>query len=273
MLRVNTLSGFGRRQVTGGDADAQAYIDALLGVGVNDSTINTAWSNFVTAAKAGSFWTDLVACYPFAGGSAGAHAINAKNPGTYNITWSGTVTHNTNGITPNGSTGYGDTGLQADSLTANNTHLALYGRSVGDVGAESMHEFGCDDGTNRFALSARYFNATRFAAYSMTTQNAGYLAVTSVSSAQGFFLGSRRSGTDFELYKNGTSLFTGAAGEGSLPARNIYIGALNTSGTAGSFINRNLAWASIGAGLTDAKVTAYNTAVEAFQDALSRGVV
>src|SRR5205085_1059836 len=74
-------------------------------------------NNLVVSLKGAGLWTKLKAIYPYVGGSATAHKWNLKDPrvldAAYRITWSGGVTHNANGVTFDGSTGYGDTHLNA----------------------------------------------------------------------------------------------------------------------------------------------------------------
>jgi hypothetical protein len=281
MLKVNHLSGFGKkRPVIGGggyDSDAQPYISALAALGINDTTLNNAWNTHVLALKTAGVWPKCVAIYPFGGGTASAHAINGKNPGTYNTTWNGTVTHDANGVTGNGSSGYGDTGLHASSvLSDSNTHLSIYSRTTGG-GADSMTEIGCNNAFGTQAISLRVRFAGNFTGCMYALPGAGAEDEESVanSDGKGFYVVTRRSSTDMEMYKDGSTAATETGTKvRTIPALNIYICAINHNNLfANELSNRNLAYASIGASLTDTEVVDFTTAVEAFQDALSRGVV
>jgi hypothetical protein len=255
----------------GYDADAQPYIDALALLGIVDATLNDAWNDFVVSAKADGYWGNFTAVYPFGGGTAAAHAINAKNPGTYDITWAGGGgTHNANGFTPNGSTSYGNTGINASSvLTFTDCHISTYSRTTVlslnqiDIGAEV-------GGGGRLYISP----ATSLNDFQLTIGNgATIIAGSQGSDTLGQYLVTRRGTTDSEAYKNGSSIGTNGVNSGSLPNLNITIGALNyDDGNRYNFSSRNLAFASIGAGLTDTEAANFYSAVQAFQTTLGRQV-
>lgn len=252
----------------GTDSDATAFLTAT---GITDPTISSAINQLVLDLKAAGVWTKCYAIYPFVGGSSSTHAVNLKQPGTYDVTWSGTVTHNANGVTGNGSTGYGDTGLNALSvLSATNAHLSVYSRT--DVAAWTIDIGGYDSGNSRYAyiyskagdnnLTAALFHASPH-----------YISI-SVPNSLGHFIVSRRANNDIEGYKNGSSVQTnGGSATATQPNYNIFVCAANATGSAGSHSSRNLAFASIGQGLTDTEASNFSTAVETMQDALSRGVV
>ena len=105
------------------DANASAFATAA---GVTDLTMLRALNNFVISLKAINItlpnfvnFTNpassiLKASYPFIGGTATAHKLNLINPAdtdaAYRLTFTGTVTHNGNGMTPlAGSSSYADT--------------------------------------------------------------------------------------------------------------------------------------------------------------------
>jgi hypothetical protein len=55
-------------------------------------------NDLVTGLKAAALWFLIDALYPFIGGTAYRHSLNLKNPLTYTITWSGSLTHNASGV-------------------------------------------------------------------------------------------------------------------------------------------------------------------------------
>jgi hypothetical protein len=190
----------------------------------------------------------------------------------FRLVFPGTVTHNANGITGNGTNGYADTKLNCSSvLTLNNTHMSIYCRTAG--ANENVRDMGVvDSGTNnQFVMNIRQSDSFVGFMYSSVTATLG---VTNTD-ARGFYIASRTSSISFKGYKNGSSIVsnTNASAQG-LANLNVYICARNTDGNAGTgFTSRNYAFASIGSGLTDAEAANFHTAVEAFQDSLSRGVV
>jgi hypothetical protein len=256
----------------GVDPDAEPYIDALGVLGIVDSTLNSAWNNFVLDAKADSYWSAFTgALYPFGGGTANSHAINAVNPGSRDITWHGTVTHNANGVTGDGLTGYGDTGINALSVLNNaDCHAALYTRTS-SVGNEQVAGLSIRDasGSGRaFEFNPRRTSSASFRTGDVTASGGNI-------NCQGFCIGTRRSTSDAEVYRNGSSVGTNTTTQTSthLGDGNIYLFAMNFVGIGIlEFSSRNHAFASIGSGIADAEAADYYAAVQAFQTALGRQV-
>jgi hypothetical protein len=210
----------------------------------------------------------MIALYPFLGGTSSSHAVNAKNPGTHDITWSGTVTHNSNGITGNGSDGYGDTNLNPSAhLSLDDNHIAVYSRTNS---VSANFDIGVNGSNAAIQLASNYDGNA------ISSNGAGATEIYSAASrSDGLIVNSRTSSTAHEAYRHGTTIATNTSsnGSGSLSANNIYVCCRNNNGGAAAFTTRNYALASIGTGLSDADVTAYASAVEDFQDALGRGVI
>lgn len=269
------------------DDDCVAFYTAA---GITDETQQNAVCQLVTDLKDANIWTKMVAVYPFVGGNATAHKYNLKNPlntdAAFRIVWGGQIIHNANGITGNGTfgvpgdatSGYGDTKIQPDlHLATNDTHISVYCRTVGG-NSDPMWEVGVHNGNNKtmmISLKNQGANGpTLGIMYHQTSPSTDWVQ-KSDPSAQGFWLISRRSATDFEGYKNGVSFQTNTnTVTGVLPDKNLYILGVNDTGNGlPNFVsNRNLAFVSIGAGLTDSESTAFNTAVQVFQTALGRQV-
>lgn len=85
------------------DADALAFIAAT---GITDTTQKSAINSLVVSLKGYSIWNKLDVIYPFVGGTAFTHKFNLKNPADSNLTnrleFFNAWTHNSNGITGNG---------------------------------------------------------------------------------------------------------------------------------------------------------------------------
>lgn len=269
MLKVNSLLGFGsRRSSVSYDADAQAFFTAA---GITDATQKSAVNQLVLDLKSASIWTKFHAIYPFVGGDATKHSYNLKNTATFQITWNGTVTHNANGITPNGSTGFGDTGYNPNtSASASDAHIAVYSRTASAV---TSCEIGATTSSSVYlGLFCKYSDNKCYGEMWKTGAATDEIAVA-VTDSQGLFTMTRRSTTDAELYRNSTSLGnTSGTGVGTRPSSTIYIGGQHSGGSLASPSARNLALASIGTGLTDTDVSNYYTAVQAYQTTLGRNV-
>ncbi len=108
------------------DDAAEAYFAAA---GITDSTQKNAWTTAVLAMKAANIYSKLIAAYPYLGGTAATHKWNAIDPrdldAAYRITFSGTITHNSNGVTFDGSTGWGDLHINP-SVVFSATYLSMH---------------------------------------------------------------------------------------------------------------------------------------------------
>jgi hypothetical protein len=92
------------------DPDAQIFITAAA---ITNSTQQNAINNLVIGLKADGLWSQMTAIYPFVGGTASQHKYNLKDPrdlnAAYRLTFFGGWTHDSRGITGNGTNTYADT--------------------------------------------------------------------------------------------------------------------------------------------------------------------
>lgn len=246
------------------DPDAQAFITAA---GITNPTQQTAINQLVLSLKANNLWTKMTAIYPFVGGTASSHSYNLVNPAQYQITWNGTVTHNSNGITGNGSTGYGNLNVAPNSIgSQNDAHCSLYCRNNTATAPFDLYSDNVGE-TQSFGIILQ-FGGNGF--YTKINTNS-YTNVANAS-AVGFYASSRTSSTLTKGYKNGSAIVIGTSTSTGRNAFNLYICARNNAGTADLFSSRNYAFATVGSGLTDADVSNLYTAVQAFQTTLGRQV-
>lgn len=246
------------------DTDAEAVINAIQATGATLTLAQKkACNDRVAAMKNDGTWTKRLAYYGFLGGTAAAHAINWKSPGTYNITWSGTISHDANGVLSSG--GHGDTGLTESLFIATSTHMALYSRI--DRPAASEREFGNLSGTDSFEFIVKYGGN---AAYYRSFASGSAIEGSSVSYATtGWFVGVREASTG-KLFRNG-SLVVSATGNGSTATKTGNIGILRSS-YLNEYTRKQLASAALGQALSDAEVSADYTSEQAYQAALGRQV-
>jgi hypothetical protein len=92
------------------DSDALNYINTLVTSGATLTfTEKTYINDFYVNAKSQGVYSYFGDFYPMLGGTSSTHSINAKSPGTYNLTFFGGWTHNSSGATPNGTNAYANT--------------------------------------------------------------------------------------------------------------------------------------------------------------------
>ena len=247
------------------DPDAQAFITAA---GITDPTQQSAINQLVIDLKSKSIWTKFKAIYPIVGGVASSHAVNLKTPGTHNLTFASGMTHSANGMVGNGSSAYADTALNPNSaLTLNSTHISFYSRTSTitnaqrDMGIYISGNFPCVAlGTNTGVEISDHYNFNQRISAAIT-------------SASGFYIGTRTSSTSHKLYKNNTTLGTNTTlNIDVLPNANIYICGANTTTLGALYSTKQCAFASIGDGLNDTEAANFYTAVQAFQTTLGRQI-
>jgi hypothetical protein len=247
------------------DVNAQAFINAS---GVTDITTIYAVNDLVISMKADGTWTKMKAIYPFVGGTATTHKFNLKDPrdldDAFRLTFFGGWTHSSNGVLPNGTNAYADTFLTpSTSLTLNSTHISIYSRV-------NIANAGSDIGSSNINFANGLYISPRFTDNrSYTRINGGSIEYSGANSL-GYFVGTRTSSTLSKLFLNNTLKTSGGLSNG-LNDFSLNIGALNNAGVR-TFSNRQLAFSTIGDGLTDTEASNLYTRVQAFQTTLNRQV-
>jgi hypothetical protein len=263
---ISLMSGSGAAGGGGLDSDAQAFLTAISN---SDPTIESAINQLVLDLKAASIWTKMQGIYPFVGGSATSHKYNLKDPqdtdAAFRLTFSGTVTHNANGITGNGTTGYADTHYNLSTHgTLNSQHISIYSRT-GTNETNNDVDIGGRDGTNVVRLDIASFSTAQ------GFNQASALNTVANTSGLGFFVNSRTASTGYRIQIRGTNNNITRTSSAK-PSASLYIAALNNNGSATAFSARNFAFASVGTGLTQTEAADFDTAVVTFQTTLGRNV-
>jgi hypothetical protein len=272
----NIVNGLGQVKVgvriaSGGgggiDTDAQAFITAA---NITDTTQQNAINTLVTQLKTYGIWTKLKAVYPFVGGTASSHKFNLKDPrdldAAYRLVFNGGWTHSSNGVTPNGTTGYANPNYinvtdnssiwyySRTNNTANSVEMGVYNNPWSDT------QIDCNYG----GTSGGYIRAA-----SNGYTGLGWISTTS----QGFYGANRTSSILANSWYNGVKKGTNTnTSSQDAFTKTLFIGAYNSNTGAIYFSNRESAFASIGDGLTDTEAANFYTAVQAYQTTLGRQV-
>ena len=243
----------------------------------------------VTQLKTYGIWTKLKAVYPFVGGTASSHKFNLKDPrdldAAFRLTFNGGWTHSATGAKPNGTTGYANTFLKSvdAGLSTSSIHLSFYGRTQnttqgGEVGCYDdygyrgplLYGYGNDGGSG-------YYTNYVYRVISDYQNNVTKGASPTATQPIGLLLGSSTSNVYKDLYINNVRVNANYSTENTqVNNGNIYIGALNylnvPNTPIGSFTNTQLAFVTIGSGLSSIEATALYTAVQKYQTSLGRQV-
>jgi hypothetical protein len=253
------------------DADAQAFITAA---GITDNTQKSAVNQLTVDTKAAGIWTKMKAIYPFLGGTASSHKWNLKDPqdtdAAFRLTFIGGWTHSSTGALPNGTNGYANTFLNANTaLQQFSHHHAFYHntdnsgtalRSMG--GAQSSSSF-----TFRTTIESSGTTLT-FRDLGITNSETSLTA----SSLKGFRASSRTANNNMFIVKSdGTSTTsTTTTTNHNLPSLNCYLAAHNNASTAANYAIMSIAFHSIGDGLSAAEGLSLRNAVLTYNTTLGR---
>lgn len=246
------------------DPDAQAFITAAA---ITNPTQQSAVNTLVISLKTDLIWNKITALYPFVGGTASAHKFNLKDPRdldvAYRIVFNGGWTHNSNGITGNGTNAYANTFAKMNTTAIPNrlNHWSSYSRTIpsdslryvtGILNTSPFISFGYAAVTGNFALGLQ------------SDQSIGF------GLAAGFFNGTVTSDSVGSFYRNG--VFVESQTPNSMTTQaDYFIGAMN-AGFPYDYNNTNFAFTSLGGALTATDAANYYTAVQAFQTTLGRQV-
>jgi len=220
-----------------------------------------------------NLFNKMIAFYPYVGRNATSHSFNLINPGLWQITWSGTVTHNENGVQSNGSSGFGNTGIPILNFSQFNISIGSYRRSIGTNAASLYPDWGSSytptGNTDRFFIGS---NST-----DTTNQNGvlGFGAHGAGSTTQGSLTGTGfkafsvvGNGTsDLTCINNGAITFTGSGNQTWQAA-----GFLKLLSCSTFFGTQNIALQYVSTGLTNAESVYLYNIIRIFQENLNRAV-
>ena len=241
------------------DADAQLFLYSAV---ITNTTQANAINSLVVGLKADGLWTKIKAIYPFVGGTASTHKYNLKDPrdlnAAFRLEFFGGVTHDSNGITLNGTNGYANTFFSAGTSALNNGNISIYNRTNN---AGTYYDFSnlATGGSVEQSIIIKWSD-NKFYINSGTQTYPNVLN----SDARGLY-STNYNTTNVKGYKNGSLVITeNKVSIGINSPYNIGRNAIS------NYSNRNYAFASIGDGLTDTEAANFYTRVQAFQTALSR---
>jgi hypothetical protein len=254
------------------DPEAEAFLTAT---GITDSIIKSAINTLCLELKTYGVWNKMKAIYPFVGGTATTHKFNLKDSrdldAAFRLAFNGGWTHNSNGVTPNGVNAFANTFFNTSTnLIKTSVNISVYSRTNSNLG--NAYEIG--NSSNLAGTLDPTFLITRY------STNLSYIGIadasfsTSIAStdSRGFFSGGTNGSTTQKLFKNGSLIKTGTAGAGSLANQSLYISGSNNAGNLSTASNKQLAFATIGDGLTDDDSANLYYSVQKFQTTLGRQV-
>jgi hypothetical protein len=226
------------------DADAGTYISAwqTASSSTMQGYIKNAFNTFVLSLKANNFWTkfatgDIAPVY----GATAATAVICIKGTTLTLIASPTVSDQ--GILWNATTQYAKTGwIPSTSAGTTNVHVSYWSGS--NLVNSDRVSIGAFDGTNYLGITITTTPGNILGrAYSTTVT----LSAATPSDKRGFFLVSKESNTSLFWQQNGSTIITNTnSNTAARPTRELYIGAVNSSGSPANFDAKTCKYASWG---------------------------
>jgi len=246
------------------DLNANQFFEATE---VLNLTQRQAVYDLVKDLKFYNLWDKMKAIYPMVGqsGVSSSFQFNLKDINTFKGTFSGSWTYSSTGILP--SNAYMDTGVNIqNNLSQNNTHVSIYSRTDNSSLTVIFGASSGSDGRGVYLLPRLVTNG-----YLNMFSTGGANAVSSTNSL-GLRIVNRINNTTVNYYTNNTSKQNLSLTSTTGVNYTLYLGANNNAGTPENYSNREIAFASIGDGLTDTEAANLYTAVQRFQTTLGRQV-
>ena len=238
--------------------------DFLTNTGIVDATITSAVRTLAMRLDDFGIWSKMRALYPFVGGTATTHKYNLKDPrdldAAYRMIFAGGWTHNSNGITGNGTNTSGDSRLANNVPSQNSLNMGVYNRTAGTGGVEWSG-----------SISPRTWLAGNISgtAFFDLNNSASTATTTAPADVRGTLMANRTDSASTELNLNAQGQRTTAAASSAPTATNFILGQFSGSGFNTA---RNYAAAWIADGLTPLEEANLRTVMQAFQTTLSRQV-
>jgi len=264
------LGVIGSEEVFDTDPDAQAFFDRVTAAGGTlSATEKTAVDTLVKQMKLDGTWTAMKAVYPMVGASAAACSQNLKSSsftGTFTSGW----TFASTGVTGNGTSSYMTTSLNPSIVVSGGGNFFVYTnnngtnlgntRDLGVIGVSSENGCVVNFSGESYSLQGLYAGPQQFVTTPFNSANLGFFQANMF-------------GTTNSIVRNNSILSTNTNGFTYLNDT-MYLGAAKTFGSTVPTTpsDRRYCFAGVSDGLSNANLSAFYTAVQAFQTTLSRQV-
>lgn len=257
------------------DPDAQLFFTAVEDAGGELSEAErTEWNNSVLLLRSVGLWDDpdFIAFYPMLGGTEASCAINAKTPGTFTLDFIATVAGDFTslGWKPNGSTSYAKTGIiPSTTFSANkftgyyysNDHVQVTGVTWGaKVSATQTIQCLPFKADGNFTFDFPNETTGRLTADNALDSAVGGTAFSRISTTKAWF-------QIDEVLRNANN---NTVASGSHPNIELYLAAVNLTGSPLSFYSGRCAGAGVMNGWSANKIAVFNSIITLMNIRLNR---
>jgi hypothetical protein len=264
------------------DPDAAAYLTAVVTAGGTlNPTISAATNTLFTDLKSTGLYSKTTMMYPYIGSSSSSHSLEAKNPGTNNISFNvsiGSWVHNSSGATPGTQCWATNNVYLNTASTLNNVSLFTYLGTDNSFGTDYCLDLGTFDalGVNGVASLIGGSSQADTGTYCYNNDNSPTrinLTITQIPNGIGFFGNNRTTSTNFNVWRNGVKVGTNTnTNAGVLPSLYpLYMPAPNNIfDYVNKWTTRRHQFDWVGQGLSDVDASTLSSIINAFQTSLGR---
>ena len=251
----------------GVDTDAAAYLaDVELSGGTIDATITSAVNTLFTDLKSNGLYSKMIAMYPYVGGTASSHSINALLNKSFDITWNGGMTHGISGSTGNGTNAYGATNFQPSNYV--DKTKSSFGLYITQKGIKTSNNLHGTFNNSRMNFSSNISSGNL--AFCLFGDGAGQYNSPYSGHLDGNFIVIRTGATDTHLYGNG-SFIASVSGYVNNTGSNPGFYLFEYQGAPGSWFNDDtLAFTFFADDLSYAEAITLDGIINTFQTSLGR---
>jgi hypothetical protein len=259
--------------IPSGTTEANTYLTSVVVAGGTlDSTISAATRTLFTSLVSNGLYDKLYAFYPHIGGVSASHAINAKTPGSNNITFNGGWSFgNTTGSDPNGTNGYGQLGGVRSSVygTQDSSSMGFY--SLTNNFTTDRKDMGSYTSSNGVENLFIVWNSGVQSPYFKVNASTPTIGANLVSDTTGMFITSRSEATKQFIYRNGSFLLSGTSNSTGTNNIDLFISNQNEDGIPSvQYSTRAHGFTFAGEGFSPSEVSTLSTIINNFQTSLSR---
>lgn len=251
------------------DADTVTAIAAVEAAGGTLTTAQkSACDTFIRGLKSNSIWTNTDLLYLLVGGTAASHAVNWRTPGTFNMTWTNSPTHSSNGV-QFGGTAHGRTGYNPNTQSVNPADSGMFAY-VNSVGSGNRPLMAAQSDPSTLEMLILHNTANEF--HSMQGSYAGRASTHPSFTGNSCIVGQRNSTTETRRFINGTKTTTSTPACGTASVNlEIFAGCYNYGGSPTLYSNARVSLLGLYRGAwSDAAQTAFSTLAANLQTALGR---
>jgi len=265
MAIINGVGKVGVRVTSGApsgggtDVDAQAFITAAS---ITDSTQISAINTLVTDLKNGNVWSKFLALRPFVGGNSTAHSLNLKDISKYQMSFASGISHDSNGITGNGNSGYAANNFPYTDANINSFSVGYYAKSTV---INSIFYFGATAGSR-----IQIYNEPNSFYWASNSGTETYVGGQTVKN--GLYVVDRNASNSKKLYRNGSVISTDTDTSTTFPATDLYVLARSTYSGPSLYSGGICSFFFIASSFNTTEQTTVYNAIQKFQTTLGRQV-